>query len=197
MSLAKQLVVRYRAAGHVRFTLPKPLCQPQPAQQLEEALQRVEGVYRVDLYGRQGKLSIRYSEGLADIKSVASALHDIVSRIEIPPAEPTGYARYGLVRGKTRPGIAGWLEGKYQEAADTLSALRLVPHKGPGPRPVLTPERRQFAVDFLTDILVLYLIKLHWGMIFNSWLRRPWQFRYEWMATFYLIFLLVRSRKPK
>ncbi len=197
MSLTRQIVVRYRAEGHVRFALPNALRQPQPAKQLEEALQKVQGVYRVGLSIRQGKLSIRYTEGVADITSVARALRDIVSRIEIPPVEPPGGLRNGLIRRETRTGLRDWLKGNYRRAKETLSALRLVPHKGPGPRPVMTKEREQFAVDFLTDILVLYLIKLHWNMIYHAWLRRPWQYRYEWMATFYLIFLLVRSRKPK
>jgi hypothetical protein len=51
--------------------------------------------------------------------------------------------------------------------------------------------------DFLTDILVLYLIRLHWHPITQMWLKRPWLYRYEWMATVYMIFLLMRSKLPK
>jgi hypothetical protein len=46
-------------------------------------------------------------------------------------------------------------------------------------------------------VLVLYLIKTHWHLIIQHWLKRPWQFRYEWSAAIYMIYLLVRSKKPK
>ncbi len=52
-------------------------------------------------------------------------------------------------------------------------------------------------VEFLNDALVLFLIKLHWHMITQHWLRQPWRYRYEWLAALYLIYLLVRSRRPK
>ncbi len=51
--------------------------------------------------------------------------------------------------------------------------------------------------DFLTDILVLFLVKLHWRQILYVWLPRPWTYKYEWMATSYLVFLLIRSRLPQ
>jgi hypothetical protein len=52
-------------------------------------------------------------------------------------------------------------------------------------------------IDFFNDILVLFLIKLHWTNITQQWLLKPLKYRYEWMALFYMFFLLVRSRKKK
>jgi hypothetical protein len=52
-------------------------------------------------------------------------------------------------------------------------------------------------IDFFNDILVLYLIKLHWTRITKEWIPKPWAFRYQWMAIFYLFYLLMRSRRPK
>jgi len=57
------------------------------------------------------------------------------------------------------------------------------------------PEKA--VISFLNDILVLFLIKLHWNDITQKWLLKPFMYRYEWMALFYLFFLLVRSRKQK
>lgn len=193
MSIAKQIIVRHRAEGHARFALPAEFSHPQVAQQLEEALREADGVYRVDLYRGQGKLSVRYIEGVTDFKAVARALFKIVAGIEFPAAPPGG----GMVQ--QDPGAAGWVKAKYQEARETVTAAGILARSAGrrnGP-PHLTPEQEKFAMDFLTDILVLFLIKTHWQMILSDWMRRPWAFRYEWMATFYLIFLLVRSKKPK
>ena len=51
--------------------------------------------------------------------------------------------------------------------------------------------------EFLNDLVMLYLIKLHWHHIITDWLPRPWTHRYEWAATLYLIYLSVQSRLPK
>jgi len=197
MSIAKQIVVRYRAEGHVRFGVPQELSQAQVARQIEEGLKHAEGVYRVDLYPRQGKLSIRYIEGVTDFKAVARALFELVTGIQIPAAEPACCAASGelVQQEEPRPGLGGWLKAKYQEVKETFTALGIVAHAAR--TTTLTPEKEKFLVDFLTDILVLYLIKLHWHMILTEWMKRPWTYRYEWMATFYMIFLLVRSKKPK
>lgn len=198
MSIAKNIVVRYRAEGHVRFGLPQEFSLPEVAQQLEEGLKQAEGVYRVDLYQRQGKLSIRYIEGVTDFKAVARALYRIVANLVIPATEPACCVGNPLAQQEAKPGVGGWFKAKYQEVRETFTALGIVAHAAAKTKPLaLTPEKEKFLMEFLTDILVLYLIKLHWHMILTEWMRRPWQYRYEWMATFYLIFLLVRSKKPK
>lgn len=197
MSIAKQITVRYRAEGHVRFAVPQEFNHPQLAQQLEEGLKQAEGIYRIDLYQKQGKLSIRYIEGVTDFKAIARTLFKIVTGLEIPVAEPSccGGGGNDLVQQEPQPGLGGWLKSKYQEVKETFIAIGIV-SRAAG-KVGLTPEKEKFAMDFLTDILVLYLIKIHWHMILTEWMKRPWAYRYEWMATFYLIFLLVRSKKPK
>lgn len=193
-SLAKHIVVRYRAEGHVRFGLPQELSLPELAQQLQTALRQAEGVYRVDLYHRQGKLSIRYIEGVTNFKAVARALYAIVSRLAIPTAEPAN----DLARAGDKPGVGDWFKAKYQEARETFTAMGIVADAATrGPSQRLIPDKEKFLLEFFTDILVLYLTKLHWPMITGEWMKRPWLYRYEWMATFYLIFLLVRSKRPK
>ena len=189
--------VRYRAAGHVRFAVPKAFNDPRVARQLEAGLKQAEGVYRVDLYPPQGKLSIRYIEGVTDFKAVARALFKIVTGLDIPAAEPACCGG-GIAHAEPRPGVAGWVQAKALEVKETFAALGIVARAaGKSGSALLTPEKEKFAIDFLTDILVLYLIRLHWHMILTEWMKRPWVYRGEWMATFYLVFLLVRSKKPK
>ena len=159
-------------------------------------MKQVEGIYRADLYPRQGKLSIRYIEGVTDLKAVARALSQLVAGLEFPPAEPACCAANSLAQQQEQSGVGGWLKAKVQEAKQSLTGHGIDATTS-GKALALTPEKEKFAMDFLTDILVLYLIKLHWHMILTEWMKRPWAFRYEWMATFYMIFLLVRSKKPK
>lgn len=181
MSPARSIVVRYRAEGHIRFQLPSIFCQPEALQALVAGLRRMDGVYRVDAYPRQGKLAIRYLEGVANAKTVASALFDLACALE-QAQDPTAEAQ------ALQAHSGDSLEDPGNNPDNSLKdRLRLV----------LTPEREQLAVDFCTDLLVLYLIKMHWHLVMDHWIKRPWAFRGEWMATLYLIFLLVRSKRPK
>ena len=149
---------------------------------------------RVDLHRRQGKLSIRYIEGVTHFKAVTRALFDALDNIETRPPCCGG----GIAMPEEQQGEQGWLKAKYQEARETITAVGIVTRTVGKAKPVvLTPEKEKFAIEFLTDILVLYLIKLHWHLIMGHWIRSPWQYRSEWMATIYMIFLLVRSKKPK
>jgi hypothetical protein len=201
MSIAQQIVVRYRAAGHVRFSIPSPLCQPQVQQALVEGLMFADGIYRVDVFPRQGKLSIRYIEGVADFKSVARDLSAVIGGLDLN-ADLSAEAHeccgsQSLAPQVDRPGFRGWLKEKFQAAKETVTALGIVANPARREKPLLTPEKEKFVVDFLTDILVLYLIRLHWHLIITAWVKRPWLYRGEWAATLYMIFLLVRSKRPK
>ncbi len=190
MSLAKHIFVRYSSEGHLRFALPEALCQTHTAQNLERELKRIEGIYRVDLYRKQQKLSIRYIEGVTNAKTVARALFDALDNINEQPS-----ASGDIAVQEEEP---SWVKAKYEEAKETITALGIIA-KGTGnaSASALIPDKEKFAIEFFTDILVLYLIKLHWHLILGHWIRNPWQYRSEWMATIYMIFLLVRSKKPK
>lgn len=193
-SLYRQVLVRYRAPGHVRFQLPDALCEAGRAQRLEDALRRVDGVYRVDLYRRQGKLSIRYDEAFCDMPALARGLGEGIASAMAESVLPV--SGYGLaVLGQSAIAAskpARWLKEKYQEAAETLTAAKLLVQRGRTPA-----QRERFVLEFCNDVLVLYLIKAHWQAITTQWMRRPWLYRYEWTAAFYMIYLLVRWRRSK
>jgi cation transport ATPase len=191
MSIAQKIHLRHRSEGHLRFTLPPELSHAAVAWQIEAQLKQAEGVYRVDFYQRQGKLSIHYIEGVTDYKAVARVLFDAVTTIELP-ADPGGSESEADYQSTT-----DWMKAKYQEAKETFTAAGIVADKTSSSLLSMTPEKEKFIGEFFLDILVLYLIKLHWHILTEHWLKRPWQFRYEWTATFFLIMLLVRSKKPK
>ncbi len=202
MDLAKQIIVRYRADGHVRFQLPVALCQPRVAERFAAQLHRIEGVYRVDLSPRQRKLSIRFIEHVCDFRSLAAALHRLINAADW--AEP---AASSAAVGETLPAVlrkrlaefhpVRWVRGKLQETRETVTAMGIVVRREATRQRVLSLANEDTVIQFLNDALVLYLIKLHWHLITQHWIRQPWRYRYEWMAASYMVYLLVRSRRPK
>lgn len=73
-ALARDIVVRHREPGYVRFQLPAPLCAGVPAQAIVAALHQLPGVWRVRLHERDGKLAVSYDAFTCPLASVARAL---------------------------------------------------------------------------------------------------------------------------
>jgi hypothetical protein len=198
MSIQQQVLLRYHSEGHLRFSLPAVLCAPDLAGQLVSGLQSMEGIYRVDLYGGQGKLSIRYLSTVCDFGAVVRRLYALINQLAghvAAAVRPGGSARAGGARPVqvAGSGIGPWVRDKLQEARETVTALGLMARSGFK----ALNQRPRWVTEFLNDLLMLYLIKIHWHHILTLWLPNPWRYRYEWAATFYLIYLSVQSRLPK
>jgi hypothetical protein len=202
MALAKNITLRYRSIGHVRFQLPEALCAPVAREQIVTALRDIGGVYRVDVHPRQRKLSVRFIEEHCSFAEICR----VIKRLTEPDAlnlsaasccgeNDAAVAQASIEHETGGGGPLRWLRTRLQ--GGTLSGADVVIREGhsDGSSPSLIKEST--VVEFLNDVLVLFLIKLHWHMIMQHWLRQPWRYRYEWMAAFYLIYLLVRSRRPK
>lgn len=192
MSLKKQIILRYNSAGHVRFDLPGALCQEPVRALIESALRGLEGIYRVSLSPANRKLSVRFDMAVCDVGAVARVLSRLID---------SGVAQtervHAVMRARDSQAFR-WLREKAQEVGETFSAMKIVAGRTMKNSPkLLSPDREKGIIEFLNDVLVLYLIKLHWHMITQHWLRQPLRYRYEWMAVFYMIFLLVRSRRPR
>ena len=50
-------------------------------------------------------------------------------------------------------------------------------------------------INFLNDLVAFYLVKVHWELISQRWLKDPVRHANAWLTVFYLMFLLVRYRK--
>jgi hypothetical protein len=203
MSILQEIVLRHRAEGYLRFALPALLCESARVKKIEWALQQNPAVVSARVYGRDGKLVIRYLAGAADLLSISALLKEVVMNVDslVMPsvccAESSGA---GLVSASDRnleSGFSGWVRDKSLEIRETITAFGIVFRKAFGWNSQQSLLKHSDLTDFLTDILVLYLIRLHWHAITQFWLKRPWLYRYEWMATVYMIFLLVRSKRPK
>ncbi len=193
--LTRQILLRYRALGHVRFALPAVLCQPHLAERLIAKIQAIDGVYRVSLHGN--KLSIRYQEAFCPFPELARRLHSLVKELEqgvqlaqmLPPRQPL--AKLG------HSALLRWLRAKLQELRETVTAFGILLRQGVKRGSKLVHDPKTLAFEFANDVLVLYLIRIHWHRIVTELVPHPIKYRYEWAAVFYLTYLLVRSRLPK
>jgi len=204
MTIQKEFIVRYRDDGHVRFQIPDRASEAKLAGLLTEQILGIEGVYAVQLYRSQKKLSIRFNPAACNFPKLAQQLYKILGELEqqgwFNPQGLTELPKTKRLNFKQRlqnTRVNHWLGEKYQAAKETVQAAKILGKlttKGPK---ALIKDPEKATIDFLNDILVLYLIKTHWTRITQAWLVRPFAYRYEWLAAFYLFFLLVRSRRKK
>jgi len=200
MAIQKEFVIRYRDEGHVRFQIPQRATQLRAANSLTEAIASIDGVQSVKLFRRSGKLSIRYNTSRCPFIDLARQLFQIIADLEHQGAfltDSSAKSENSLTQRFKHSRVGRWLDNKLVAAKETAQAAKIIGTLSTkGPKALIkNPEKA--VIDFLNDILVLYLIKSHWPRITQQWLPKPLTYRYEWLATFYLFFLLVRSRRPK
>ena len=203
MSIQKEFVLRYRVDGHVRFQIPAQICNVDAAKAITEGISEIDGVYRANFYRSQQKLSIRFNESVCDFKSLARQLFYLLADLEKNGAlKPKPISKSALWKEKAKSKLddlktARWVKEKFGDAKETVQAAKVITRLGMKKPTAFMKDPEKAIIDFLNDILVLFLIKLHWNEITQNWLVKPLKYRYEWMALFYMFFLLVRSRKKK
>ena len=164
----------------------------------------MEGVKAVRLFRAQRKLSIRYNETICDFSSLAKQLFQILAELDRKGWFQNRFVAEAPVKQgiplKQRLGnskVGRWVSEKFQAVKETAQAAKILGKlTAKGPK-ALIKDPEKATINFLNDILVLYLIKIHWERITKHWLVRPLTYRYEWLAVFYMFFLLVRSRQKR
>ncbi|WP_262965053.1 hypothetical protein [Methylobacter psychrophilus] len=203
MSIQKEFVLRYNLDGHVRFEIPARICNDDVAKAVTDGISEIDGVYRVNLYRGQQKLSIRFNETVCDFKTLARQLFDLLADLETKGAlkpKPVSTSARWKEKAKAKINnfkVTRWAKEKFGAAKETVQAAKVITRLGMKKPNAFMQDPEKAVISFLNDILVLFLIKLHWNDITQNWLLKPLKYRYEWMALFYLFFLLVRSRKQK
>jgi hypothetical protein len=204
-ALSRQIFVRHREPGHVRFALPAELCSLPAASTIEAALRRQDGVYRVTIHAAERKLSVFYDEHACDLHAVARRLFAALG--ELPAGDDAtvvssgeGLATPAASAKKRRAGGGLNIEARAKRALHRMmqEMARHPQLRGVQARvqPILESALTEKAIiNFLNDLLAFYLIRVHWDLITQRWLREPLKFRYAWLTIFYLVFLLVRYRK--
>lgn len=204
MPIQKEFVLRYRDHGHVRFQIPIRLCDTAVANTLTRQIAEIADVKSVKLFRSQHKLSIRYHTELCDFTQLIQRLFQKLGEMEQQGlfSAPTPQTKRTAIRDRVTEKIkqlrvSRWANEKYGAAKETVHAAKVLGKLGSKGPKALIKDPEKTITDFLNDVLVLYLIKLHWPRITQEWLPRPFVHRYEWLATFYMFYLLVRSRRPK
>lgn len=198
-ALMAEVVLRYRGDGHLRFDLPEPLIRPGAMAVLRHGLAAVDGLYRVDVWRRPAKLSLRFDTtvcGEADIvRRLAVLVADIAAHLDdlsAPAEPPRGLAARLKAMAPLRRLRARYAAVKQQGSI----AAQVIAGRMGLPQP-LSFDAREWTINFFNDLVAFYLIKLHWERITRQWLLEPWKYRSQWAAVVYLVFLLVQSRKAK
>ncbi|MEY2696227.1 MAG: hypothetical protein RL333_365 [Pseudomonadota bacterium] len=199
MSIAREVVLRHREPGYVRFDIPEVLCAHYAAEELTRELERVDGVYRVGLNQTAGKLTVRFHDAYCSFETLVRRLLGIVKQVIQRAQAAVSQSKVVIPISSrkpvlhSRPSVAPpieWIKRKLDELRETFLALKILVSRAVEHRP-------RWVKEFMNDLLMLFLIKLHWHQILTEWLPRPWTYRYEWLATIYLIYLSVQSKVPQ
>ena len=209
-SLSRQIFVLHKSTGHVRFALPAALANPGSAAVIEAALLRIPGVRLVQFDPGSAKLGIHYDPIACSLRQLALILNgSLEAAAAAQPAAAS--ARTAAIGDEFGRQLAQGLKKAEALARQFLHTVQsqLAPKAAPESAPKaatgkLTPLRRAFnpallnektVVNFANDIVAFYLIRVHWNLITQYWIKAPLQHANAWLTVFYLTFLLVRYRK--
>ncbi len=206
--LARRISVRHRDGGYLRLELPGEICHEAAAAAIDAALRQVGGVYRVSLYPAQRRLAVSFDAHVCSAADVARALRGCLW--SLPEASAAASPEGGAAAHAAIP-LTERLNPVVQDAARqarrAFAQLRFRieglhrPKVAPGSlqaklQPMLANALTEKAIiNFLNDLVAFYLVKVHWELISQRWLKDPVKNANAWLTVFYLMFLLVRYRK--
>jgi len=136
MSIQKEFVLRYNVDGHVRFEIPARICTVDVAKAVTDGISGIDGVYRVNLYRNQQKLSIRFNDAVCDFKSLARQLFDLLTDLDTKGAlKPTPVSTSTRWKEKAKAGlddfkITRWAKEKFGAAKETVQAAKVITRLG-------------------------------------------------------------------
>jgi hypothetical protein len=166
-------------------------------------LHHVAGVYRVTFYAAQRRLVVSYDAHVCTAADVARVLKGCLHAL---PEGEAGSAP-ALAAAPAIARVTPTLQDSAREARRAFGQLRRriealrQPKAPPGSlqaklQPMLANALTEKAIiNFLNDLVAFYLVKVHWELISQRWLKNPVKHDDAWLTVFYLMFLLVRYRK--
>lgn len=181
--------VLHRDSGYLRLRLPAGLRSKAVGTTLEAGLKSLSGVQRVTWLTSEGKLAVRFD-------SHACSHADVARRVKaqlagLPPSEIAESVSVTQPLSAAPAPAPQSLVSRIDDLRERL--LAAAPERF---RPMVESATTEKAVtNFFNDIVAFYLIKVHWDLIVNRWIKDPAKYGNAWMTVFYLVFLLVRYRK--
>jgi hypothetical protein len=186
VSLSRAIAVRHKEPGHLRLELPPRLLDAAARAHLDAGLRERLGIYRVSFEPGERRMSIRYEPHQCSQQDVACQLRSLLDTLP-PESSPSSAPAAAALPGAKLIGDAGkW--------ADRFLGGTIKSRLDPVMKDALTEKA---SINFLNDVLMFYLIKIHWDLITKRWMKEPVKHADAWLTTFYLIFLLIRFRKGK
>lgn len=186
---AADIQVLQREDGYLRLRLPPALRNPAAGAAIESALQTLGGVQRVTLLTAEGRLAVRFDSRATTHAAIALRLKDTLAGLPQPEAIEAPAEETAAVPEATSDGDN--LAARFDDVRGKLIAA--APERF---RPLVESATTEKAVtNFFNDIVAFYLIKVHWELIVNRWIKDPAKYGNAWLTVFYLVYLLVRYRK--
>ncbi|TXL17900.1 hypothetical protein BMR04_03630 [Methylococcaceae bacterium HT3] len=202
MSIQQEIILRHKSSGHVRFQIPERLCSDEVASFVSDAINDFDGVYRVNLLRNKQKLAIRFVEENLPFQELVQQLLTLLSDLEKKgffKAKPDAIKTSSFTNNLKLSNWKGtrWAKDKYTETKETAQAISILAKLGLKKKPEILANPEKTLITFFNDVLVLFLIKIHWKLISKKWILAPLKYRYQWLTIFYLMFLFIRSKTTK
>lgn len=176
--------VLHRESGYLRLRFPPQWRTAAVGATLEDGLKTLAGVRRVTWLTAEGRLAVRFDPHACTHADVARCIKTLLAGLSQPAAMPAAPA-------PSTDSPPASLASRLDELRE-----RLVGATPARFRPIVESATTEKAIiNFFNDVLAFYLIKVHWELIVDRWIKDPVKYGNAWLTVFYLVFLLVRYRK--
>lgn len=201
-ALARRIVVRHREAGYLRLELPAEICHAAAVGAIDAAVRQVAGVYRVAFYAASRRLVVSFDAHVCDAADVARGLKGCLGALP-EPADDATHVATPPAASRRKPSLHDAADQARRAFARLRHRLEALRHAKPVQgslqaklQPIVANALTEKAIiNFLNDLVAFYLVKVHWELISQRWLKEPVKHANAWLTVFYLMFLLVRYRK--
>jgi len=183
---SRAVTVLRRSDGYLVLGFPPEARDGRFGATLEAALRALPGTLQTSWVEAEAKLLVRFDPALGSHAALARRVKTL-----LPAAVPVEHVPPAAVPEAAQEAPATGLAERIAGARANL--LAATPERF---RPMLESATTEKAVtNFFNDIVAFYLIKVHWDLIVNRWIKDPLKYGNAWLSVFYLVYLLVRYRK--
>jgi hypothetical protein len=180
---ARTVEVLQRHDGYLCLRFPAGLKNKPFGDTLDAGIKALAGIIQVAWVSAEGKLLVRFDPNACSHAEIARCVKSLLPE-SLPESVPTSPAEPAEI---PPAGLADRL-GDFRGRVIAVAPERF--------RPLVESATTEKAVtNFFNDIVAFYLIRTHWDLIVERWLKEPVKYGNAWMTVFYLVYLLVRYRK--